>query len=237
MKVILKETGKAALYLKKSKFLIVLPLIIFFLSCSGEAPVVNELWWQLNIENNLQNGETGESLSFFIHGEDGDGQEDLESLYLINDDKQFYWTMESDDWSIKKEQNVTWIGRNGILAPGDGHFPEGNYRVLLIDRGGERAEKTFYLRNTIPDKKEWKKPEVLFDRTTLTVKTDNPLFQIWFYNEEGQFLEKTRTYSPGTYEWNQLSTNITRDAASFALYTEPDSGSWGWISRYFYFPK
>ncbi|MBB6478392.1 hypothetical protein [Spirochaeta isovalerica] len=212
-----------------------LPFFIF--SCSGKAPEVSQIWWQLNIEEDHGKGEMTESLSLFVHGEDEDGEEDLESLYLINDEHQLFWEIRSDEWNEYSEQSIKWIGSNGILAPGEGHFPDGEYRVLLIDRAGERDEKEFFLKNRIPDLQEIQSPEVSYDLSGITVRTENPLFQIWFYNDQNELVEKSRSYSPGQYDWNQLSRNIVRRSVSFVLYTEPESGSWGWISRSYSFSE
>lgn len=212
-------------------------MLLLLVSCSGEPPVVSEIWWQLNIEEDTSANEKTESLSLFVHGEDEDGEKDLESIYLINDEHQLFWEIKSEEWNVYSEQNIMWFGRNGILAPGEGHFPDGDYRILLIDRAGERDEKEFYLKNRIPPLDEVESPEIEFDKNKISVKTDNPLFQIWFYNEENELVEKSRSYSPGTYDWNQLARNIFRRAVSFVVYSEPESGAWGEITRSYSFSE
>lgn len=223
--------------LKKIEIAGLFLLILLFFSCSGNTPELNEVWWQLNLEKNPTNGIESQSLSLFVHGDDEDGDDDLDKLYLINDDYQLFWEISSDEWSEYTEQGVIWIGSNGLKAPGNGTFPKGNYRVLLIDLAGERDEKTFYLRNSIPSEEERLSPDITFNMTTLTVLMENPLFQIWFYNEEGELVEKSRSFGPGTHQWNQIARNITRRAKSFSLYTEPESGAWGYISGPYFFSE
>jgi hypothetical protein len=171
-----------------------------------------------------------ESLSLFVHATDDDGEEDLDEIFLIFDDEYTVWNIPSELWIKQTENGVTWIGFNGLSAPGDGHFSEGNYRVLLIDLGGDRAESSFYLRNSIPPLDEINLPEITFDNDNLTVRSDFPKFEIWFYDQEGNIVEKSRSQISGMYEWNQIVRNIVRRSASFSLYTEPENGSWGVIS-------
>jgi len=225
------------LFLKKIRYIFILLCSLFFIACSGEPPVVSEVWWQLNVEEDFTGEGKTESLSLFLNGEDKDGDEDLETLYIINDEKQYFWEIPSDEWVQHTEQNTKWIGLNGILAPGDGHFPEGEYRVLLIDRAGERDETTFYLRNLIPPLEELESPEISYDNNRIKVETEFPLFQIWFYNDRNELVEKSQSFSPGNYDWNQISRNIVRRSRTFTLYMEPESGAWGSISRSYSFSE
>lgn len=234
LKVISREMEKTELYLKQIKFFC-LPILFLFLSCSGEAPQVVETFHQLNLINDPATGTTYESLSLFIHGEDEDGEDDLEQIYLIYDDLHFFWNISSSQWSILKDQGVRWIGFNNILAPGEGRFPEGDYRVLLMDIGGERDEKSFYLRNNIPLVDDLTFPEITFDNNNLSVTSDYRKFQVWFYGDEEQFLEKSKNFLMSNYEWNDIIPNIRRRASSFKIYMEPETGSWGFISGPFVF--
>ncbi len=224
----MKETGKTELFLKRIKLFGLAILFIFF-SCSGEAPQMLEIYHQLNLIHDPETENTYESLSFFIHGEDEDGEGDLEQIYLIYDDLQFFWNISSSRWSTFKEQGIRWIGFNNILAPGEGRFPEGDYRVLLMDIGGERDEKLFHLRNKIPEN-DISLPEITFDKQHLAVQSDYPKFQVWFYGEEEQLLEKSRDFLMSNYEWNDIIPNIRRRASTFKIYMEPETSSWGLIS-------
>lgn len=222
--------------LKQFRFLnIVILLIFFFLSCSGQSPVLTEVWWQLNYEVNEEMEEGYEMLSLFIHGTDEDGEEDLEYIYIINDEYEIYWTISAEEWTSFSEQGVTWVGKNGLKAPGNGSFPKGEYRVLLVDIGGERDEKSFFIKDVMPESEEILKPELTYDNSSFTVRSEYPLFQIWFYNEEGELVDKSRSYASGSYQWNEIIRNIRRRSSSFKLYSEPESGAWGLFSGPYFF--
>lgn len=233
-RAISKETESVALFLKRIK--ISAPILVFlFFSCSGEAPQMHETWHQLNLISDPETGKTHQSLSFFIHGEDEDGENDLDQIYLINDEKQYFWNIPSTLWTSYKDRGVPWIGFNNIIAPDRGIFPEGDYRVLLIDIGGDRDEKSFYLRNNIPREDEVSLPEIYFDKNSLTVKSDFLKFQVWFYGEGEEFLEKSQDFTMRDYQWNEIIPNIRRRALSFKIYTEAETGSWGLVSGPFIF--
>ena len=223
-----------ALYLKSIKYLFIFPAVFYLLSCSGDPPELHSVWSQLNLFDDPSYDAPVESLSLFIQAEDQDGVEDLDQLYLINDDTFSTWTISSDQWVSYIDQEVTWIGFNGLRAAGDGHFAEGNYRVLLIDLGGERGEIDFYLRNRIPEKEQLSLPEILYDNENITITSDFPKFEIWFYDRDDNLLEKSREITAGSHQWNRISKNITRRAFSFSVYSEPESGAWGAISGPFY---
>jgi hypothetical protein len=217
------------LFLKPIKFS-VLFLVFLFFSCSGEPPQLLESWWQLNLIDDTATGDTVQALSFFLHAEDEDGEDDMDQIYLIHDDLQLLWSIPLEKWSAFTDQGVKWIGFNRLLAPGDGVFPEGNYRVLLIDIGGERDESSFYLRNNIPEKDEIILPEMSYDNNNFSIMSEFPKFQLWFYDGEGQLIEKSKDFLMGNYQWNDFVRNINRRASSFTVYTEPETGSWGLIS-------
>ncbi len=230
----MKEREIVELFLKLIKGLC--PISLFFLiSCSGEPPQINELWWQLDLSVDSLSDEAVESLSLFVHAEDEDGADDLNQLYLINDDFYYVWNIPSDLWLIYEKDGVKWIGINDLRAPGEGHFPDGNYRVLVVDLGGERVESSFYLRNSIPELDTLIFPEIKFDNDFITINSDFPSFKLWFYDVDDTLIDKSEILTPGNYEWNRIIRNINRRAASFSLYTEPENGSWGLISGPFLF--
>ena len=194
-----------------------------------------ETWWQLNILSDSSGNDPVQSLSLFIHASDEDGEEDLDQIYLIHDDLYRFWSIPSDLWQSYSDQDIRWIGFNGLIAPGDGSFPEGNYRILLIDAGGERDETSFFLRNNIPDAESLQLPQIQFDQNTLNVYSDYPKFQLWFYDIDGNLIEKSKELLMGEYQWNNIIRNINKRASAYSLYTEPATGSWGLISGPFYF--
>ena len=218
-----------------SKLIKIIAIVLSFFSCSGEPPQVLEVLWHLNLKDDVESGEKFESLSIFIHATDEDGDEDIDQIYLIQDELQMFWNIPSDKWTLHIEQSVRWIGFNDLRAPGDGIFPEGNYRVLIIDLGGERAEHSFYLRNNIPEEEDITPLDVSFNNDTVSVVSEYPKFQMWFYDLDGKLIDKSKDLLMGSYQWNEVVRNINRRSFSFSVYTEPETSSWGMISGSYYF--
>lgn len=115
--------------------------ILAFFSCSGKPPSVANLKWYIVDRPMDQKKEPGQSLSLFAAVQDPDGIDDIEEFYLINDSSRLYWKLTADSWEKKEQDGNRWIGSNGFTLPSEGIFPDGNYRVLIVDSGGDSAER------------------------------------------------------------------------------------------------
>jgi hypothetical protein len=114
-------------------------------SCDYHAPVIGEVQYRLNVTNDLKNQKVYQKLSVFISAQDQDGSDDIIKLYIIHDQTEVYWTLESDDWQKTKEASRPLIGTNALVMPNLDNFPGGEYRILLEDLSGTTTEKSFYL--------------------------------------------------------------------------------------------
>jgi hypothetical protein len=116
-----------------------------FLACSGKPPSFLNFKY-LVMERPLADGAgSGQSLSVFAAVQDPDGFDDIESMYLINDQEKLFWKLTSDTWAKKLEGDTNWIGSNGFSLPVSESIPQGNYRVIVVDTAGEKAEREFSL--------------------------------------------------------------------------------------------
>ena len=86
-----------------------------------------------------------ERLSVFVRAADADGLEDLDELYVIHDGGELFWRATADTWTRDERDGATWIGAASLAMPGEQAFPAGEYRVLLIDAGGERDASRFVI--------------------------------------------------------------------------------------------
>lgn len=119
----------------------ILLLLILSLSCTRTKPEISYGFLQLV----LYQGETGiqERFSFFIIPQDEDGIENLDKLYLYNDKEQLRWQINSDEWIKHSDSDKKiWIGTRSITVA-EGSMPRGVYRAVLVNKGGESAEKSF----------------------------------------------------------------------------------------------
>lgn len=110
-------------------------------SCSSKPPELLSMSARVIVAAVDSNGGREERLSFFTSVADGDGADDIEYLFVVNDASELSWTLDRDSWERHEEGSSVWIGSNGLRAP-TGMIPRGRYRVVLVDRAGERVERT-----------------------------------------------------------------------------------------------
>ncbi len=116
----------------------------FLISCSGTPPQIHEVTWK-RVYYLTGKQITARCLSLFVNVSDNDGPKDISSLYIIQDTAELFWKYDSSSWSEKKIDNNRWIGSNRIQMPDNRAFPEGIYRIIVIDSGGERDTREIYL--------------------------------------------------------------------------------------------
>lgn len=120
-------------------------LLHLVLGCSGAPPEILRVFHQINYIQDRSSGETYQALSLFVIPHDPDGFEDLDVIYLIHDESELFWTMDSGGWQRVPSGGDNWIGRAVIRMPSGGPMPSGRYRVLLKDLSGDRAEQELYI--------------------------------------------------------------------------------------------
>jgi hypothetical protein len=84
-----------------------------------------------------------ERFSFFVISEDDDGLENLAELRLHHDREGLRWTLKPDDWVSYENEGQIWIGSRSIGMAGNDTLPRGQYRAVLVNKGGEKTERTF----------------------------------------------------------------------------------------------
>lgn len=125
-------------------FLFISLLTLFFSGCSGNAPVITDVRWRLTAFHDPQSSRTGEYLSLAVFASDDDGQDDLESISLVNGEHELYWQASVEDWVVRQIRQQSWIVLEKLAGPG-GRIPRGGYRIILRDYGGAQAERSFNL--------------------------------------------------------------------------------------------
>lgn len=123
-----------------------------------------------------------EYLSFFCMVRDEDGIIDLEELWLVNDSEELYWHLDSSQWLWIEHSGENWLGSHELRMPNGAPFPAGSWRVLLSDKAGERAERSFILK--IPS--SWPEaPNLLIEGDTYTLQSSWARHQLIAYDEGG----------------------------------------------------
>jgi hypothetical protein len=117
-------------------------------SCSGSFPRIHELRWKLILLQEAQSTEIQETLSVAVDVTDEDGTEDLEAVAVIHDQEELYWKISHDQWEWKSFGGKKWLVCSGLQPPQRNGMPRGNYRIVVTDLAGYRAESEFSI--TVP---------------------------------------------------------------------------------------
>ena len=127
-----------------------------------------------------------ERFSFFIIPEDEDGIENLEDLYLYHDREQLRWHLKSDDWVSYVYEGQTWIGSRNIAAGEDETLPRGQYRAVLVNKGGEKSERNFSF--DAPEVPRFPFPALEISGGRYTVDSAYPSNRLLCYDGQGNYI-------------------------------------------------
>ncbi|MDR2521416.1 MAG: hypothetical protein LBC72_02510 [Spirochaetaceae bacterium] len=112
-----------------------------FFACSRAEPGIS--YWTMRLVYYEDEESVTQRLSFFALVKDDDGPDDIEELRLYNDFEGLSWTLNTDNWVMLQDNHNTWIGSHTISMAGAETFPSGQWRAVIIDKSGERSERSF----------------------------------------------------------------------------------------------
>jgi hypothetical protein len=199
-------------------------------SCSSKPPEIKTVIWLMVLHPAEPSGKI-EKLSFFANCADEDGFEDVETLYLVNERQELFWKFTKDNWARRDQGGDVWIGSNGITDPETKSFPRGTYRLICIDRGGERTERDVSV--SPPDTSGIELPTASVAGDSITAKTILPNCVILFYDKSGNPTKAAMMGSDRAYSLNSLfgSANYREASTGFALFAWDDANRIGAYSR------
>jgi hypothetical protein len=153
-------------------------------SCSRTEPKISYGFMELVYYQNEEKPE--ERFSFFIIPDDEDGIENLEELYLYHDREQLRWHIKNEDWISYEQEGQTWIGSRSIAMDEDESLPRGQYRAVLINKGGERSERNFSF--DAPEEPRFPFPAVSISEGRYTVNSSYPENRLVCYDQQGNLV-------------------------------------------------
>lgn len=116
-------------------------VILFLISCSGTAPVIDDLKWRVLYRDDGEN--RFEELSLFVRGSDPDGVEDLASISVIAGSTGLIWRYPAQDWIPAVLDEVEWIGLPALIPLDEFRLPDVLYTLTLEDLAGRKDEISF----------------------------------------------------------------------------------------------
>jgi hypothetical protein len=123
--------------------------------------------------------------------------------------------LKSSDWITFTEGDKTWIGSRNI-AIGEGEtLPRGQFRAVLVNKGGERSERNFSF--DAPEEPRFPFPSLQVSEGRYTVSSSYPVNRLVFYDREGNYHStKNLNTLSGTID----SLGIPSNVISAALWAE-----------------
>lgn len=199
--------------------------IFFLASCSGSPPEIHDITYQ-RVYSLKGGGIHARYLALFTDVSDKDGPKDIDSLYIIQDKDELFWKYDSSSWSEKKIGIERWIGSNRIQMPDNTEFPQGTYRVVVIDSGGDRDTRDIFISKPVPSRTF---PGISLSENgqcaILSPYKDNYLL---LKNEEGRVV-KTMKVVAGTIPVELVLKGIKEKIRTFELYTVDTTSNTGYI--------
>ena len=193
---------------------VIFGLLVFFsgfLSCSKGEPRIVYGFIELVYYSGTEIPE--ERFTFFVLAEDDDGAANLSELYLYHDREGLRWLLSSDDWILNEEDGKIWVGSRSY-SMGDGTLPRGQYRAVLVNKGGEKTERFFTF--DAPEAPPYPFPFFTVANGIYRIDSRYPVNNLILYDQQGKFVQKlTITDIEGNIQDLRMSSNV-RTAALWA---------------------
>jgi len=187
--------------------------VFLAVSCSRSEPKI--AFGFIELVYYQDNNRPQERFSFFIIPEDEEGVENLADLYLYNDKEQLRWHVKSEDWVSYVQDGKTWIGTRSIAIGEDEILPRGQYRAVLVNKGGEKAERRFGF--DAPEEPRFPFPVLDISNGEYTVTSQYPSNRLVCYDDQGNYVH-TETLSSLSGQLSEL--DIPSNARTAALWAE-----------------
>ncbi|MDD9987335.1 MAG: hypothetical protein OXQ31_13750 [Spirochaetaceae bacterium] len=206
-------------------------LLCLLAACEVAAPEAHELFWKRVMFADLRQGRTYETLTLFARVSDADGLDDLDALYVMNDDAQLFWRLTPEVWVVDRSDSGTWIGSTALAMPSDEPLPAGVYRVIVQDIAGQTAEESFRVTGSTGPEARWHAEaiDVAIDANELTVTGPFASYEVWLYGSAG-----TRVAAAAFAERIDLESALPEgtlaDELLLYVYAEPPDDGSGYLS-------
>ncbi len=162
--------------------------LVLLAGCSNKPPEISRVYARVIYQHDTASGADSEGLSVFLVASDPDGMENLSAFYVINDDADLFWKVDSTSWVTSKAEGETWIGSNTLTMPGSAGVPAGSYRVLLENAGGDTTEQSFSLAARDISAAKAAYPSASVKNGAIAISGPYDSYEIWTYGKDGKFV-------------------------------------------------
>lgn len=205
--------------------------VALLVGCAGKPPEIARVYARIV----YQHSEAGASasLSVFMVASDPDGMEDLSAFYVINDDAELFWKVDSTAWIKATADGETWIGTNSLTMPSGAPVPGGTYRAVLEDAGGDTTEMTFTVPAPGSPPAQAVYPTASVAGDLIRVSGPFPSYEIWTYGPDGSFVASFPIPDPSkALDIPRMITAspVLAQGFTFRAYAYNDRGGYGVLS-------
>ena len=158
-----------------------------------------------------------EYFSFFVIAEDDDGMENLSELRLYHDREGLEWIISSEDWVHHEENGKHWVGTRSIAMAVNETLPRGQYRAVLINKGGERSERLFVF--DAPEDSRYPFPFFSIENGRYRTDSRYPQNSFLVYDQQGNVL---RTVPAPNSEGSIAELGLPSNARLLALWARDE---------------
>ena len=216
-------------HFRKIIVIITLILVGLFAGCTGEAPEIRQVFWQLNLAFDPVVDLKYETLSVFVHVADADGIEDVDLLYILQDADELLWELDGDGWQKFENGEEVWLGSNNIRMNDGTSFPRSLYRLVVIDRSGERSSEEFFINADDVEVSKALFPRGSVSGDTITLEGGFSEFTLWFYDESGDQVKIFTSSEKSLPVSSALNARERQIVRYFYVNTSETSGGYGYI--------
>ena len=199
--------------------------------CSSKPPEISRVYARIV----YQRGDpaAAASLSVFLVANDPDGIENLSAFYVINDDAELFWKVDSASWIKATAEGETWIGTNALTMPDGEPVPAGTYRAVLEDSAGDTAEMTFDVHGTSNPPARAVYPTATVAGGAIRVSGPFPSYEVWTYGPDGAFVSSFPIADPSKpldIQHMISTTPLLAQGFTFRAYAYDERGGYGVLS-------
>ena len=154
--------------------------------CSSKPPEISRVYSRIVYQRG--DGAATATLSVFMVASDPDGIENLSAFYVINDDAELFWKVDSASWIKATAEGETWIGTNTLAMPDGSPVPGGSYRAVLESDAGDTAEMSFDVPSPTNPPARAVYPTVTVAGGAVRVSGPFSSYEVWTYGLDGSFV-------------------------------------------------
>ena len=156
--------------------------------CAGKPPSISRVFARAIYVHDTASETNSETLGVFLVANDPDGIENLSAFYVINDDAELFWKVESGAWATSTAEGESRNWSTTLSMPGGTSLPAGRYRVVQHDASGDTVEDAVTIPARSVGAADAKYPTSVAAGGVIKVSGPYAAFEVWTYSTDGRFV-------------------------------------------------